>query len=198
MNSRKNICFAALLPFVIGMPLTATAQDAGPYIGGSIGRSHSKIDTAPIAAIGGTVLSKDEDEFGGKVFGGFQIMKYVGMEISYVDLGKFDISGRFGGTPFSANAKVTGIAVSAVGTLPLSSGFDLFAKVGGFFSKTKVNATVAAISATDKSNETDWTFGIGAKYNFNKNLALRVEAERYELGGNDSANLYTFGIQYKF
>jgi hypothetical protein len=32
----------------------------------------------------------------------------------------------------------------------------------------------------------------------NKKVAIRAEVERYELGGNGNANLYSVGAQFKF
>ena len=73
--------------------------------------------------------------------------------------------------------------MAAVGTFPINPRFDVFAKLGGFYSKVKSTATVA---------------GIGVSFNVNKKIAIRAEIERHELGGNGNANLYSIGAQFKF
>ncbi len=198
MNSTKLTVLATLVTATLSMPLAASAQDAGFYLGGSVGRSDTNNDTAAFAALGATVLGSDEKDTGWKLFGGYQFTKNWSVEASYVDLGKFGVTGRIGALPFTASAKVTGYALAAVGTLPVSQNFDLFAKVGIVHSRVKSSATVAAAAAAANDNDTDWTAGIGAKYNVNKNFAIRAEIERYEAGSSGNANLYSIGVQFKF
>ena len=197
MNPLKPIVFLVFLAASASSPFAA-AQDAGFYVGGSLGRSNLSNDTAALTTLGAAVISTDEKNTAWKGFGGYQINKYFGVEASYVGLGTVNATGTFLAAPFVTSARVNGLALAAVGTFPINPRFDVFAKLGGFYSKVKSTATVAAIAAASEDNEVDWTAGIGASFNVNKKIAIRAEIERYELGGNGNANLYSVGAQFKF
>ena len=194
MYIRKSAALFALFAATLGSSLAVNAQDAGFYVGGSLGRSTTNNDLAGATAI----TSNDEKGDGWKLFGGYQINKHFGVEASYVDMGNFGASGRIGAVPFTFSANANGYALAAVGTLPVSDSFDLFAKVGVVFSKVKATGTAGAVFVGSNDRETDWTAGIGVKYKVNKSFAIRAEAERYEFGSNGNINLYTIGAQFKF
>jgi OOP family OmpA-OmpF porin len=198
LSVKKTVAIIGLSVAAIGVSSAANAQDAGFYVGGSIGRSDTNNDVGSLAALGVVVTGNDERDTGWKVFGGYQITKNWGVELSYVDFGNFGITGRLGATPVTADAKVSGIALAAVGTLPLNDSFSLFAKLGGVYGTVKSSAVAGTAFVSDKDRTTDWTAGIGVKFNVNKNFAIRAEAERYEFSSNGNANLYTIGAQFKF
>jgi OOP family OmpA-OmpF porin len=91
--------------------------------------------------LGATVISTDEKNTAWKGFGGYQINKYFGVEASYVGLGTVNATGTFLAAPFVTSARVNGLALAAVGTFPITPRFDVFAKLGGFYSKVKSTAT---------------------------------------------------------
>ena len=209
---KKTLWLSALviLPFACGGALPVFAADDGFYLGVSGGQSRASFDTAGAlaGAPAGTTLTVDTSETAWKVFGGYQVNKYFGGELNYVDLGKYNFSGMTLGIPFSGDAKVNGWGLAAVGTLPLDKGFSLFGKLGAFYSKVDVSATASAfgVTASASASENKWVpqYGIGAKYDFNPNVSVRIEAERFQgMGSNTTtiktdANLYTIGLSYKF
>ena len=176
----------------------AYAQDAGFYIGGAFGQSKTKNDAAPFTALGATVTKNDERNTMFRLFGGYDVNKHLGIEAAYVDLGAFGVSGTIGGAPFTAFGDITGLSVSGVGTLPLSEKFSVFGSVGVFFSKVKASASVAAVAGAARDSGTDLTAGVGIKYALSKNIAARLEVNRYGLDDNGSAVTYSMGLQYKF
>ena len=131
---------------------------------------------------------------------------------------------RISGGALKIKTQAKGFNIDAVGMLPLGSGFSLFAKVGFISAKVESKSTFtqsgyvigfacpiqgcpSAINpASDSTSSTDLKvlFGLGAAYDINALLNVRVEVERYsKLGDNNSTgegdvDLYSAGIAYKF
>ncbi len=171
---------------------TANAQW---YAGGSFGQSTMK-DTS--SALIGT--SFDDTDNAWKVYGGYQFHPNVGVEVGYIDFGKFKGSGP---ATVSDNWKATGINVSAVGTLPLANQFSLFGKVGLMAWDVDDKFSVGPVSGSAKKKGTNLSLGIGAQYAFTKQLAGRVEYERFTNVGNDDTgksdiDLLSIGVVFKF
>lgn len=103
----------SLLTIAMALAISNTAYSE-TYVGGSFGQS--SLDYPGY-----------DDSSSFKVFGGMRNDK-PGFEASYIDLGKFDISGSGG----SGHIDVTSIEISAVGYLPISNNIDLMAKAGLF------------------------------------------------------------------
>jgi OOP family OmpA-OmpF porin len=160
-------------------------QDSGWYVGGSIGQSEA--DSSCPA--GFTCDFKDTDW---KIFGGYRINRNFAAEAFYADHGEIKVSR--GGA--SATGKSSTFGAAALGILPLGGGqFELFGKLG--IGSTSVDATASAggFSTGASDSGSDLLYGVGAMFNFSRNLGVRAEYERY----NDSEiNVLSVGIQYRF
>jgi OmpA-OmpF porin, OOP family len=159
--------------------LSTTAHAEGLYVGGSVGASHYKGD-----AIGSA--DTDRSDTGLKLYGGYTINRHLAVEAGVVDLGKASSS--------AGTVKSNGLFVDAVGTLPLDKGISAIGRVG------LVNA-----ETTDSINGAEYgtrvKVGAGLQYQLDRNISLRGEWERYNLGtrtGNTHTDLYTVGVNYKF
>lgn len=194
----RNAVAGGLIAAIALIHVPAYAQDAGFYVGGSIGQSKTKNDDAAFTALGATVTKNDERNSMFRLFAGYDINKYFAVEAAYVDLGAFGVSGTIGAAPFSAFGDINGFSASGVGTLPLSEKFSLFGSVGVFLSKVKASATVATVAGAARDHGTDVTAGAGIKYALSKNTAVRLEVNHYGLDDNGSAVTYSVGLQYKF
>lgn len=211
----KNFIAVGMVAMACLAGIPAHAQEAGWYIGASFGYSDSNIDTAALTALGVTATKDSFGPEGGEYgygpgafqfFGGYQFNKNSGVELSYVDLEHFFLTGTFGAAEFGTKVDVTGWSLAAVGTLPLFRRVSLFGKFGAFYSKidaavTTANppAVAAPAAAALSGKQTDYTLGIGAKIYLGKNFTLRLEANHYELGDKgDASFLAIAGVQYKF
>jgi len=86
----------------------------------------------------------------------------------------------------------------------LNDSFELLGKVGVARAKT----TVSGLTATNVgTSRTGLTYGIGAQYNVNQNLGLRLGYDRYAVATagsvsgiktNGNASVMTVGAVYKF
>lgn len=152
--------------------VAAPAIAADSYIGASAGQN--KIDVSGVKT--STAYS---------LFGGYSFSEFFAGELAYVDFGSADRD---------AGGSVKGYAVSldAVGSLPLGRDYALFAKLG--LAETKVEPGVGGSQTKD-----DWTYGLGAQYNANRNVGVRLGYDNYRVGSDtrDSA-LWSLGVLFKF
>ncbi len=162
-----------------------------PYVGVGIGKSQADI-TCPAAT------SCDDKDTAYKLYGGLEVNEFMSMEFGYVDLGKSTYSGAKSG-----KRDTRGMSVQLVGTYALSPKFTLLGKGGFGILHTEVDGTVVA-STSEADTDLEWSLGLGAQYNFTKNVGMRVEWERYfNVGdatttGEADVDLITAGVVYKF
>lgn len=187
-------------------------MDMGLYLGGSAGASKTDIDDSGVPLPAGftfTSFSSDDSDTGFKIFGGYRMHRNMAVEFGYTRLGKFSFSSTT--TPAataSHTVKNDGWNIDLVGILPLPHNFSLFARVGAYFNESKSNtSTTGALVArtpSAKESKTSLKYGVGAQYDFTRNLAVRGEWERYDsLGdaattGEFDVNLYTVGVVWRF
>ena len=194
--NRFKAPFAFLLPaamLAISAPAVAQQSDAGWYVGGAYGMSSFSVDMAGAPS----TVTVDDSDSGFKIYGGFQFNKHLGAEVGYVDFGKVGFGGSAFGFPVTGDTGVTAFTVAGVGTLPLNESFALFGKIGLWSWSAKGNATAGAVSISSDDSGSDVFYGIGARYNMNKNWGLTLELENYDTD-TDSVMLTSFGVRYKF
>lgn len=156
-----------------------SAHAEGLSIGGSIGESRWKGGD-----VGAAATDKSDTVY--KLYGGYGFTPNLGLEAGYANLGKFSSS--------AGSVKADGYFVDGVGTLPLGNGFSALGRVGVFNGKLD-----SSLAGSDRG--TSWKVGAGVQYDFDKNLGLRGEWERYRfdaLGTKSNADLYSIGVNYKF
>jgi OOP family OmpA-OmpF porin len=193
---RISAALAASLPaFFFAFSAPAAAQDAGWYIGAAYGMTSFDLDTTGI-----TNPTVDDSDSGFKIYGGFQFNKHLGAEVGYVDAGKATFSGSaipsLGIGAFTGDVKVTAITFAGVGTLPLNESFALFGKLGLAAWDAKASASVAGFAGSADDSGTDLLYGVGARYNLNKNWGLVLEFEKVDT--DEPVSMTSFGVRYKF
>lgn len=167
----KNI---AIVVALFAALITLPAHAANGYIGLTAGQN--KIDYSG---------SKSTNAFG--LFGGYSFNEYIAAELAYVNFGSADTD-----IPGSS-IKGSVASLVAVGSLPLSREFSLFAKLG--YASSSAEATGGSSQA-----KSDITYGIGAQYNMEKVISFRVGYDNYKVFENDSKNsaLMSVSALYKF
>ena len=127
----------------------------GYYLGGSIGQSEASSYCDGASAC-------ENNDTAWKMFGGMQVMNYLSVEGTYLNLGDIRKNGQ--------NSDVTAIAAYGVGTLPVISKFDAFAKLGA--------ARWSSENTDGKQNGFGVAYGLGAKMALNNTTKLRAEWEK--------------------
>lgn len=167
----KRVTKPAALAALLTLPGVAFAQQGmlqniEPYVGLGVGIS-SNDD-----------VQGDDEDTGFKIFGGGMFNQNFGAELSYVDLGQFQDTGVPGLLPPS-QIEASAWALHGIARLPLMNNqASVFGKLG------MALASAEAFGTDDSSLEL--AYGIGASYDFQKNLGVRAEWERYALGNNDA------------
>ena len=218
MAQWQRVALAACAAAAMTVPSAGMAQDAGWYIGGSIGNSQVDIDSAGFSTflasegLGNTISGSDDKDSGFKLFAGYRFNRHLALEGGYVDLGSFSVSARVASldgvaiVPQTVTGTVEtkdGLNLAAVGILPLGGGgFSLFGKAGLYSIKstTRIAGPGGAISESDRKE--DLLVGLGASYDFARNFGVRVEWERFMDVGTESnegdIDLISIGLVYRF
>lgn len=183
----------------------------GFYGGLGIGQSNfrdidSNVDSI-VSSLGGTsTTSANKRSEGWKVYTGYQINKYIGVEGGYANLNdattKTVISAPSAGT-VNAKLKSDAWTLAAVGTLPLTEKLSVMGKLGAAYVLTDVRAkssgsgTASAAAYRAQSDSYEPLYGVGVNYALFDSLNLRAEWERFD---TDDLNidLITAGISVKF
>jgi OOP family OmpA-OmpF porin len=217
MSSRSIIAIRTFrylsLALPLALPLSASAQDAGGYVGFSAGRAFADLDGSGITASlqrGGYrfgQFSSEEEDPTFKVLGGYRFNPNLALEGSYFDLGDYDFDATLlpAATQHVELSGLKGFALDLVGTLPLRDKLSAFARLGvnngefeqDFSGTTKGTGFVAG-------SERGWNekYGIGLQYAVNEALSVRAELERYGIEDNhvlkDKIDTFTLGVVYRF
>ena len=171
--SKTAIVSALVLSLGAGLAQAQSKDEAGFYAGIDIGRSSLNV--------GG--LNENHDTALG-INAGYRFNRYFGVEAGYAHLGNFSPS-------YQAHA----LSLSAIGYLPLQSGFSLYGKAG--YARTHANA-VGTSEHADSA-----LVGLGAMYDFNRTWFAKAGVDHYaKVGGpgtgEGSANVYGLGLGYRF
>ncbi len=180
----KKIIAAVLLS--VAAPVFAAAGDS--YVGVSLGNG-----TPNVTPTTGVALSKTSSFiFGG--IAGYQYNRNLAVEGQFTGVGKAsDARGN--------SVKADALSLSMVGILPLANNFELLGKIG----VASVKTTSSGVGAVAGASRNGITYGVGAQYNVNRNLGLRLLWDRYAvsvnnagLKTNSNANVVTAAAVYNF
>jgi len=180
----RRILTAALVT-IRGLCLPAMAGEG--YVGASYMNTNFDIETE--------VESGSLDSDGWKIFGGYNLMKYFGVEVTWYDLGSFEQA--IGEDSYKAEIQV--FDVCARGIIPLGERFELFARVG--YSNVSVDLTVTdavPVPTTTSVDATDWEllYGIGAGVKLGKRFGIRAEWESWDV--ETSLDAWSLGAYFRF
>ena len=166
-NSLKSSALLLSLSMAALMPAnSAQAAQPGAYFGVGAGSAHDEI------------LNEDESAF--KFYGGVNLTPHIGLELAYVDLGRY-VNGALA---------QDGISYELIGYIPITPNIDLFGRAG-FFDWEVANAFTS-------NTGTDTTFGVGLQAQIEHHLSLRGEYQTFlDVDGGD-VDLYSASINLHF
>lgn len=163
----KKIAAALLLSAVSAAP--ALAANPGGYVAADIGSA-----TFSGANFGGPGANLTFPNPGSlHLSGGFRFDQNIGIEGGLVFVGDSTINYIGGGYE---TLRTSAIYIAAVGTLPLSSQFDLFGKLG--LSSTKIDY-ISNVFANATQSTGNVMFGLGGQFNVTPNIGIRVQYENF-------------------
>ena len=166
MSHPKAILSGLLLATSLSLPLVSQAAQPGLYLGVGLGSADDVV--------------LDETSAASKVFAGINLNQFLGMEVSYVNLGDY----------VNGNITQDGVAYELVGYLPLSPYVDIFGKVGAF------NWNVSSGSLSSRGTDSDYGFGISAEVS--PRVRLRGEYQKFQDVDGGDVNLASVSVSYHF
>jgi OOP family OmpA-OmpF porin len=180
-------------------PSPQLKMDTGFYVGLGVGRAEVREFCTTVS---GQCDSKDQTW---NLYLGYQVNRFFAVEAGYTDLGDATVSGVIAGVgPASLRMSNKAWEIVGVGLLPLpNSNFAFFGKLGAIRYKSSLVGGGAFVGAVD-DNGTELTGGVGVQYSFTRELAGRLEWQRYyNLGGGNigirpDVNALRLGARYKF
>ena len=183
--------FFALAAF--GVPVLAQMPAlTGFYVGGGIGLAEGRSAcTTNWLPAGTTIGGCDNEDQGWKVYGGYQFTPHWGAEVGYHDFGRQRWGVAVGGAVQTiAERETTAWSLVGTGTFPVMPGLSLFGKLGLYRSDTDVRA--GGFSANGSS--TDYTWGLGGRFDFTRNISMRIEWERFNNTGSNTTGTSDFDM----
>ena len=168
--------------------LLIPAAHAGTgMVGISAGQSSVETD------IGGAGF--DADDTGWKAFGGYNLMKYFGVEGGYTDMGSMEQSDAT--TDLTTN--VDAFSLYARGILPLGKKVELFGKIGYVFWDAEIEMSSPVFgSGSASTSGNDLAFGAGAAFKIVEKFEIRLEYERFTIDDSTDVDFGSIGFAYRF
>ena len=188
----KFIIAAAAAAFCAA-PAAALAADAVPTgVYGSIGYADAHSSGIDLGAIQGRL--------------GYRFNNWLGVEGELAaGVGSDKSSQTVGGATVDTKIKLNDQeAIYGVGFLPLSSNFDLLARVGYGHQNAKVTASAAGgggpIAVSDTAKGDSWNYGVGAQYHFDGKNGVRGDFthEEFTQGNSGHADVWAIAYTHRF
>lgn len=163
----------------------ATSAHAEFYLGASAATTSSDFEFDEVDDLEG-------DELGWKLYGGYNLCKFAGIEASYRDLGNFRESNDVG----SVDLDLKVLDAAARLYVPVVPILNIFAKAG--YANVAWDGSVSINDEVDNFDEDDWElfYGVGAELNLGKQFAIRAEWERYDV--SEDIDTISAGIIWRF
>ena len=166
------------------------------YIGGGVGRGNLNVSGTDLTGLANASVDDSATSYTGRI--GFRFNPYMAIEGGYYDLGKYSFEGStgVGNVPVSGTAKAKSFGISFVGILPIDQ-WDLYGRIGYAHSELKLNANapLQTTSFNEKDTQDEATYGVGARWNIQRNWGLFAEWMKNDKIKVDS---YLFGVDFRF
>ena len=215
---------------------SAFAADPGLYIGGYLGLSSREVPRAPfdefkngLHAFSFFTPAEDRTSFddSGFAFGitvGYRLTRYFAFEGGYASLGEVILTSHSTGTfpvdngsmSVEVESETSGFTLSALGTLPLSRNWELFARGGALLANNKIRFSIDArgedfvppvgnhFSDSGSKSSTEMYAGLGVSRRILEVYDARLEYQRVfnagldETGGKGDLDSLFLGLTVTF
>jgi hypothetical protein len=214
---KKNSARVASVLLCLAGAHSATAAELGFYVGGYVGRSTKEVPREFYELFNDDIqtfesftpledhTSLEDTDTAFAIEAGYRLTSYLAFEGGFANFGQVTYrsraTGNFsqeGGTlNTNIESETTGFSLAAIGTLPLTRDWEVFARGGVLFANTKLRIVTDAtgqrfipvpgdfdISGNEDSTET--FAGIGIARRIFENYDLRLEYQRVFSVGNEN------------
>ena len=203
---------------------TATAAEDGFYVGAGVGYGSMSVDSQKIDRVIDSELDPtgyfvdrsnvDDGASPWSAFVGYRFMKYVAVELGYIDLGNADYTGIVSdGLDTAGRVKAqweaSGWPVTVLGIWPINNEWEVFGRVGLFMGDVKLKAKAVdgngdmLVRGNASTNSNEFIGGAGVNFNFLEKWTARAEWQAMPSLGNDDTgsgdwNNIQASILYRF
>lgn len=139
--------------------------------------------------IGNDDLEVEANDIGYQVFAGYNFGRYFAIEAAYFDGGVLT-DNLFG---FDVEFGLDGFIGSAVGRVPLTDSFSLFAKLG----MASYDSKVSLGFSSQREHQSDLSYAAGGEFDFAGHWGLRIEFQGIDVSDGDFYMLGVSGL-YRF
>jgi hypothetical protein len=177
-DRHKKWHLTLLIAFCAGLFLLGgfgVANAANGYVGLGFGPAWSTFDTT---GIGFDAKDISPNNTVWRLFGGYQLNDYFGVEGGYIYLGKSRLAPNIvpEGEQVYFETKVNGFEFTPIGSLPVGKHLSVFARAGLIFWHSDIAFSHAySDSGTRKKSGSSLILGLGAKYDLGKRFGVRAE-----------------------
>ncbi len=222
---KTKIALIAAMALVAG---SAVAADSGFYAGAGIGYGKINVNSDKIdnnfnsfAFANELPLEINNSDVGQgatpySLTVGYKWMKYFATEISYIDLGNADYTGKVYNYNTDLNVgkikgqwDAKGWPVSVLGIWPIDDAWSVFGRLGVFIGDVKLTAKATYDDGTlivkghESQSSTEFIGGVGTDFTFMDSWTARLEWQAMPSLGNDEVgdgnwNNFQFSILYNF
>ena len=161
----------------------ALAQEVGWYLGGSLGQATFTEWCVDDPA----VLSCDDKTSAWKLLGGYRFSRNLAVEATYINWGEVDGSVAGVGT---VTADQTSMGLAGVLSFDVTPQLAVFGKAGFLMTEQETRGRNAV-----QRDETEFHYGVGARFGFTPNWAARAE---WEKTGKLKVDMISIGVEYRF
>lgn len=171
----KKIAIVALLSACVATPAWAVDNTGKFY--GAIDLGYTALNNS--SAINGSTWGPTPGTV--RLAGGYNFSENWAVEVGYARSAKSTYNSTVLGIGNGAEVgQNSSLQVAAVGILPVSEAFSLFAKLGLANNRTDYTMTSNyGASVAGVGSSTSLLTGIGVQYNINRKFALRVQSESF-------------------
>ncbi len=190
---KKTVLVGMGILLVVAMPVECAER--GFYVGAGFGFSNFDVEDFNEEFAN---LYFESDNFGLKLFGGYQVFKYLAVEAGYTDFGQ--IKRKETNIYYedqSLKVAINDWDVSAVGTVALGKKATLFAKIGMASWNTDVTVDDGHEVVAESSSGTDLAYGLGLDFMFKK-FGLRLEGDWLKIPDTSGAFMLSGCLTYRF
>ncbi|GAA0780127.1 OmpA family protein [Shewanella aestuarii] len=171
----------------------STLPESYFYLGGEIGINYYQHGCESWS------ISCDKNSTMSGFFAGYQLNNNLALEAAYLDLGKAEATYLEASNKHIYQGSMTGINLSAVGSIDLTADLSLFAKAGLFNWYGENKGPFSTIKADDWSP----SLGVGMSYQLSDSWQARLQYEYFHHLGDDNiggsnAHTTSIGISYQF
>jgi len=179
MRARSTAVFCLLL--------TGPAWAGGAYLGGSWGQATYEVE--------GGVARTDAEDSGYKLYGGYRVNRWFGVEAAYTDL----LEGHETALGYEFDLAVNYGSVAAVGVLPVHPRLELWTKVEAAYWSADVLLDDGLAPPVDRSESGfDLGYGVGFDWYPLPRVGIRGEWERFGFGEVENLGYLSVGLIFRF